>query len=117
MQVIKAGLAFALAEFWLAGALSNKLFARRKKKQPALLSHLAGKRSNLMNSSQQTTARILPENITHAVRNVECCLLLEATNTVLELVKVHPLPSRWGVGSRDALPEQVPLQFISDGTV
>lgn len=27
------------------------------------------------------------------VRNVECCPLFEVTNTVLELVKVHPLPS------------------------
>lgn len=28
------------------------------------------------------------------VRNVECCLLFEVTNTVLELVKVHQLSNR-----------------------
>lgn len=46
-----------------------------------------------MNSTEQTTARSLPENITHMARNVECRPLFEVTNTVLELVKVHPLPS------------------------
>lgn len=52
------------------------------------------------------------------VRNVECCLLFEVANTVLELIKVHPLPSREGKNeSRDAPAEQVPLRFINGAAV
>lgn len=47
------------------------------------------------------------------VRNVECCLLFEVTNTVLELVKVQQLPRR--IQRRESpnpLTEQVPSKAL-----
>lgn len=53
--------------------------------------------------------------MTHMVRNVECCLLFEVTNTVLvRLVKVQQLPKkkiRHRV-SPDRLTEQVPREEL-----
>lgn len=47
------------------------------------------------------------------VRNVECCLLFEVTNTVLELVKVQQLPNRTPhKESPDQLTEQVPCKAL-----
>lgn len=64
-----------------------------------------------MNLTQQT---ILPESITHMVRNVECCLLFEVRNAVLEQVKVQLLPSRLQLrASPDQLPEQVARKISS----
>lgn len=51
------------------------------------------------------------------VRNVECCLLSEVTNTVLELVKVQQLPER--VSSTRESPDQLTgtLQSINGCSV
>ena len=83
---------FLLLYVLVSHVLSNRLFKKKKKKSPLI--PLSQKKVKLMNSTLQTTARILPESITHMVRNVECCLLFEVTNTVLKLVKVQQLPDR-----------------------